>query len=73
VTVRSVQNRGGEQGRSLECVAANQIEDQEPDGDDDGADDAGDRAIDNDPRPRVFHMPRHARPRRAKITSSLLN
>ena len=35
VTVRSVQNGGGEQGRRFERVAANHIEDQEPDGDDD--------------------------------------
>ena len=56
VTVRPVKNRGREQGRRFKCVAANQIEEQEPDGDHDGADDAGDRSVDNDPRPRVLHV-----------------
>jgi len=56
VTVGSVENRGGEQCGRFECVATNQIEEQEPDGDDDGADDAGDRAVDNNPRPRVLHI-----------------
>ncbi len=56
MTVASVQNRRRQQRRRLEGVAANYVEDEEPDSDHDRADEPRDRSIDDDPRPRVFHL-----------------
>src|SRR5580692_12101869 len=73
VAVRPVQNSRRQESRRLQRVPANHVEDQEPHGDDHGADNSGDRSVDDDPRPRVFHIPRRAIFRFSPAPASQLN